>query len=98
MGKFKAVYAGAHYLIHFKYSDMLNITYITMMYGLGIPLLFPVAALNLALTWVSERITTAYVVRQPPAMGDALSKNAMNMIKFAPLFLLSNGWWMLGNR
>jgi len=98
MGKFKAIYSGVEYLIHFKYSDFLNITYISMMYGLGIPLLFPVASLNFALTWAAERTILAYVVRQPPAMDDKMTKNALSMIKFAPLFLLCNGYWMLSNR
>lgn len=53
---FKAVYTGAEYLIHFKYSDMLNVCYITMMYGLGMPILFPLAAATLISQWLSERI------------------------------------------
>jgi len=44
---FKALYTGAEYLIHFKYSDCLNVSYIAMMYGLAMPLLFPIAALTL---------------------------------------------------
>ena len=74
MAKYKSIYGGAEYLIHFKYSEFLNLTYITMMYGLGIPMLFPVAALGMFIKYVSERIVLAYVVRQPPAMDDALTK------------------------
>jgi hypothetical protein len=98
MGKFKAIYSGVEYLIHFKYSDALNITYITFMYGLGMPILFPVAALNLFLTYLGERITVAYNVKQPPAMDDSLNNNIMGMIKLAPLFFLFNGYWMISNR
>jgi hypothetical protein len=29
------VYSGPEYLIHFKYSGMLNVTFVTMMYGIG---------------------------------------------------------------
>ena len=57
------IYAGPEYLIHFKYSDALNVTYITLMYGVGIPLLFPIAALNLFMTYLGERYTVAYAVR-----------------------------------
>ena len=63
MHAYKMIYSGAEYLIHFKYSEMLNLTYITMMYGLGVPLLFPVAALTLVNAWICERIVMAYVVR-----------------------------------
>ena len=97
MAKYKSIYGGAEYLIHFKYSEFLNLTYITMMYGLGVPLLFPIAALYMFIAYVCERIMLAYVVRQPPAMDDALTKQALDLLKYAPLFLLVNGWWMLGN-
>jgi hypothetical protein len=31
-------------------------------------------------------------------MDDTLSSNAINLIKWAPLFLLFNGYWMLSNK
>jgi hypothetical protein len=98
MAKYKAAYGGEEYLIHFKYSDALNITYITMMYGMGIPLLFPVAFVNLALTLYGERFACAYVVRQPPAMDDTMTKNTLRLLKLAPIILLMNGYWMVSNR
>jgi len=39
-----------------------------MMYGLGMPILFPIAAFTLFNTWIAERITVAWLVRQPPAL------------------------------
>ena len=98
MAKYKAIYGGEEYLIHFKYSDALNITYITMMYGMGIPLLFPVASLNLALTLYGERFACAFVVRQPPAMDDTMTKNTLRLLKLAPIILLMNGYWMISNK
>lgn len=29
------IYSGPEYMIHFKYSGILNVTFITMMYGIG---------------------------------------------------------------
>ena len=46
MALYKALYSGPNYVIHFKYSGILNITFITMMYGAGLPILFPLAAFN----------------------------------------------------
>jgi len=46
MPGYMGLYSGAEYVIHFKYSNVLNIVYITMMYGMGQPLLFPLAAFN----------------------------------------------------
>ena len=44
MAAYKDLYSGAEYVIHFKYSGVLNIVYITMMYGMGMPILFVLAA------------------------------------------------------
>jgi hypothetical protein len=69
-----------------------------MLYGLGIPMLFPVACIYMVIASITEKMMLGWVVRQPPAMDDALTTNALGMIKYAPLFLLANGWWMIGNR
>lgn len=98
MAKYKLLYGGGDYLIHFKYSEFMNVYYITMMYGIGIPLLFPVAALYCFNAYVSERIIVAYYMRLPPSMDDSLTKMAVSMLKNGPLFLLCNGWWMLSNK
>ena len=39
---------------------LLNITYVTMMYGLGLPILFPIAAFSYFVFWVTERYQMAY--------------------------------------
>ena len=49
------LYAGPEYIIHFKYSGILNVTFVTMMYGAGLPLLFPIAVLSYFILWMVER-------------------------------------------
>lgn len=46
LSAYRDVYSGKDYYIHYKYSNIFNIVYITFMYGVGMPILFPVAALN----------------------------------------------------
>jgi hypothetical protein len=60
MAQFMDLYSGPEYTIHFKYSGVLNVTYITMMYGLGMPILFVLAAFNFFNQWVCERFIVAY--------------------------------------
>lgn len=57
------------------------------------PLLFPIAAFTLFNCWVVERIMVAYFMKVPPALDDKLTNNALNILKYAPLFLLANGYW-----
>ena len=47
MANFKKVYGGGDYVLHFKYSGVLNVVYVTMFYGMGMPILFPIAGINL---------------------------------------------------
>lgn len=56
---------------------MLNITYVTMMYGLGLPMLFPIAFLSYFVLWATERYQLAYTYQLPPAMDDKMTVNAM---------------------
>ena len=98
MALFKKLYSGPDYQIHIKYSDCLNVVFVSCLYGIGMPILFPIAAFTLWVQWLSERITVAFFVKMPPAMDDSLSTNALDKLKYAPLLLLFNAFWMLGNK
>ena len=96
--KYMDLYSGPEYKIHFKYSYLLNTTYVCMMYGLGMPILFPIAALHFFVFWATERYQLAYTYQTPPALDDQLTKNTLKMILYSPLFFLLNGLWMISNR
>lgn len=97
MSQYLDVYSGNDYTIHFKYSAILNIVFVTMMYGVGMPLLFPLAAFNFFNQWLTERLTVAYVVRLPAQLDDQLTTNCIRVLKFSPILLLCNGFWMVSN-
>lgn len=63
MAQFKMLHSGKDYIIHFKFANVLNVIYISMMYGIGMPLLFPVAAFNLLNQYICERIIVAYYMK-----------------------------------
>ena len=92
------LYSGPQYIVHFKYSSIFNVCFVTMMYGVGVPLLFPIAVLNYALFWMLEKHQLAYNYQLPPSLDDRLTKNAVSILKFSPLLFLCNGYWMLTNQ
>ena len=92
------LYVGSEHQIHFKYSHILDVTFVTMMYGLGMPILFPIAAVSYLVFWAVERYQVAYTYPLPPALDDKLTENALNMLSLSPFLLLANGYWMLSNR
>jgi len=69
-----------------------------MMYGVGIPLLFPIASLSIIINWCVERYSCAYIVKLPPAMGDTMTQTTISTLRFAPILMLINGYWMVSNR
>ena len=46
MGYYKAIHMGPEYTTHYKFANSLLIVYVTMLYGVGLPILFPIAAIN----------------------------------------------------
>jgi hypothetical protein len=92
------LYTGPDYIIHYKYSTILNIIYVTMLYGLGLPILFPIAIISFFIFWATERYQVAYTYQLPPAMDDKLTTNAMTLLSYTPIIFLLNGFWMIGNR
>lgn len=41
------LYSGPHVVIHFRYASLLNQIYVTFMYGLVLPILFPICLLSI---------------------------------------------------
>jgi hypothetical protein len=92
------LYTGPDYIVHYKFSTILNIIYVTMLYGLGMPVLFPIAIISFFIFWATERWQVAYCYQMPPAMDDKMTVNAINLLSYTPILFLLNGFWMLGNR
>jgi len=68
-----------------------------MMYGIGIPVLFPIAAVSMATLYFVEKIMVYYVYRQPPMYDEKLNNNVLSLMTYAPLMLLAFGYWMLSS-
>ena len=83
--------------MHYKYSSIMNITFITMMFGAGLPILFPIAAASLTVFFLLEKFMLYYVYRQPPAYDEKLNNSVLTNLQLAPFFLLGFGYWMLTN-
>lgn len=92
------LYSGEDFIIHFRYSAILNVTYVTMLYGPGLPILFPIAAFSYFIFYSAERYGLAYTYEMPPQMDDMLTRNALNLLGYSPLMFLLNGYWMFSNK
>lgn len=64
-------------MIHFKYSAILNVVFVTFMYGLAMPLLFPIAFLFFLIFYIVDRLLITYYYKKPPQYDDKLNKAAL---------------------
>ena len=48
--------------------------------------------------YISERFLFAYFHRKPPIYGPSMNIKALAILRFAPMMMLSFGYWQLGNR
>lgn len=98
MGSYKAIHMGTEYSTHSRFANSLLVVYVTMLYGVGLPILFPIAALNLLNTFICERIGMVYQIRLPPMYDEAMTENFIEMLRWSPILMLVNAYWMLDNK
>lgn len=91
-------YAGPTYFMHFKYSTIENICFVTFMYGFGCPMLFPIASFSFLVLYLCERSMLFYAYRLPPMYDHRLSESVLNKLAFAPVMFLFFGYWMVSNQ
>ena len=91
------MYAGPIYYMHYKYSSIMTITFITFMYGFGIPILFPIACVSFLVLYVVEKLLLFYGYRLPPMYDERLSEDVINKLQFGPVLYLAFGYWMASN-
>ena len=97
VSQYVKTHSGPNYMVHQKYSQLFNVTFVTCLYGAGMPILFPIAAFSYFNVWCLEKLNLAYFYKLPPSMDDKLTKNAVSVLSMAPLMFLFNGFWMVTN-
>lgn len=75
----------------------MNITFVTFMYGLALPLLFPIALIAFFVLYITERLTITYYYRKPPMYDEKMNEAAIGILKWAPFFMALFGFWQMGN-
>ena len=46
--------------MHFKYASVMNTVFITLMYGVALPILYPIAVISLVILYISEKFMLYY--------------------------------------
>ena len=92
------LYSGPEYMIHFKYSTIMNVSFVTLMYGSGLPLLYPIALTSYIVLYCIEKCLLLRSYKMPPEFDEKLSKSALRMMRWASILAFGVGYWMLSNQ
>ncbi len=84
---------GAEIDLFRKYAFLMKITFLTLMYGFGSPVIWVFTMLTIVVSYVSEKIGIYWHEKKPPLFDDHLSNNAVFILKWATLFWCGIGFW-----
>jgi hypothetical protein len=90
-------YSGPEFQIHFRLSAVMNHTFVTLMYGTALPILFPIAMWSFFVLYTLERSLVCYYYKQPPAFDEKMTLTALKVLSWAPLVYMMLSYWALSN-
>ena len=75
----------------------MNVVHITLVFGIGMPALFPIAALNLMVMYIEEKFMLYYAYKRPPTYDTTLHNEVLLSLESPVILLLPFTFWMLSN-
>lgn len=91
------IYSGPQHVMSYRYSAILNTVMVCMMYGVALPIMFPIASFTFFNYYLVDRFLITYYYQRPPIYDDKLNNAALSTMKYAPLLMLFFGYWCMGN-
>lgn len=95
--EYENVNIGNEFLMEFRYSNILTVVIITMMYSPGLPLLYPIAFGFFAVTYLVDKCMLLKMYRKPVLFDNSLALSIIFWFKMAMIFHSIMGIFMLSN-
>lgn len=95
---YRNLYIGWHFNIHNKYAYILSTTWVTFLFGPGLPVLFPICLLSKLMLYTCNRIELAYFSRRPPVYDGKMNKTVIDLLFVSPLLYILYGAWLYSNQ
>jgi hypothetical protein len=95
--KYVDLYGGIEYVTHYKHSKIMLTMFICLIFGTGIPLLYPIALLSVLIEYLLERYLLAYYYKLPKIETQVILTDTLNVLKFAAVCSLGVNYWMMSN-
>ena len=91
------IWSGPQFFIHYKYSSIMNIVFICMMFGPGLPVLFLYGSMSLLVLYCLENYMLYYVYKIPPAYDERLNNHVLQKLAWSPVVMLAFSYWMFSS-
>jgi hypothetical protein len=91
-----SMYAAPEIPMEAKYPTVLNAVFVTLFFSAGIPILIPMAASFVALTYICDKYAVLRIHKRP-YYDAALAKDVCNTLPFAMVLHLGNAVWFFGH-
>jgi hypothetical protein len=69
-----------------------------MMFGYGMPILFPIASISFLILYMLEKSSLYYSYKLPPMYDHRLNEMILRTLMYAPIIFLAGGYWMCSNK
>jgi hypothetical protein len=64
-------------LFHYRYAILMVSVFTTMIFGAGLPILFPICLMNLCIQYVVDRMMTVFIYQEPPMFDAELTQTSL---------------------
>lgn len=88
IGQFYQMYVGPAFLAHFKFAFVAMIVFVTLMYGLIMPILILIAWFAIFILYASETVFLHYSYSKPCTFDIKITTSTLQILNFAPSFML----------
>lgn len=94
---YEQMYMGPELLFEYRYSTLLNMVYISLMYGTGMPVLYFFGSVTFFLSYWIDKWTLLRIYQTPPRYNKDLMKTTREWMNIAVLLHFVFGFWMYSN-
>ena len=90
--------SGTEHLLFEKYPRLLNIVFVSLFYGFGLPILPILILIWLIVSYILDKLIVMFYHRRPPLYDDTLNKVSIEFLKWATFLYIAIAYWMLTNK
>ena len=95
--QFADLQTGPENLFYEKYPRLMNMIFVSMFYGFGIPIFFVLTLVAFIISYIVEKYAVVRFYKKPPMYDDTLNINTAYFLKWGAFFYIAIGFWNLTN-